>query len=71
MSRRDIEVIPVGPTTTIGARCDGEKIELTVAHENLFLVREITALRAVALAGDLIRFSQQMLAKAERDRLPS
>lgn len=68
MSRREISVIAVDQTTTIGARCDGEKIELTTAHENLFLVREITPLRAIALAGDLIRFAQQMIAKAERDR---
>lgn len=68
MSRHEIDVIAVGKTTTIGARCDGEKIELTTAHESLFLVREITPLRAIALAGELIHFAQQMLAKAERDR---
>jgi hypothetical protein len=67
MSRREIDVIAVGHVTTIGARCDGEKIELTTAHDGLFLVKEITPLRAIAIAGDLIRFAQQMLAKAKRD----
>jgi hypothetical protein len=59
--------VKAGTDTTIAARCDGTKIEMTTAYKGLFIVREITPLRALALASDLLAYAQQMLRSEASD----
>lgn len=65
MNRTDIDIVAAPSDTTIGVRCDGEKIEMTTAYKGLFIVREISPLRALALAGELLSYAQQMLTKVK------
>ena len=68
MSRTPLDILQADPSFLIYARCDGEKIEQVVAHNAVYVLKEITEDQALQHAYELIGFVQQMRAKRAREK---